>query len=158
LDLFRIAIPPLRERGEDIARLAGLLIQRVCDKHRLPARSISAKGQDRLRGYAWPGNVRELAHELERAIVFEEGDSLDFAMLNTSQTAALRGGSAADWLLPGFRFPHQGFSLEDAIDRLMHMALDQADQNVSAAARLLGVPRDFIRYRLGQKSRKPDGK
>ena len=39
----------------------------------------------------------------------------------------------------------------------MRLALDQADGNVSAAARLLGVPRDFVRYRLGQKTRKPDG-
>ena len=54
-----------------------------------------------------------------------------------------------DWFNPFFRFPHQGFSLEEAILRLIHHALGQTNNNVSAAARLLGVSRDYLRYRLG---------
>jgi DNA-binding protein Fis len=54
-------------------------------------------------------------------------------------------------------FPESGFSLEAAINRLLQLALSQTDGNVSAAARLLGVPRDFVRYRLGLKNRVSDG-
>jgi DNA-binding NtrC family response regulator len=54
-----------------------------------------------------------------------------------------------DWMSPGFRFPGSGFSLEDAILRLIRHALAQTDGNVSGAARLLGVSRDYLRYRLG---------
>lgn len=53
-----------------------------------------------------------------------------------------------DWLEDGWEFPESGFSLDDAINRLIHLALKQSHDNVSAAARLLGVKRDFVRYRL----------
>lgn len=49
---------------------------------------------------------------------------------------------------PQFAFPPEGFSLEDAINRLIQLALKQSGNNVSAAARLLGVSRDYVRYRL----------
>ena len=54
-----------------------------------------------------------------------------------------------DWFNPLFRFPNQGFLLEEAILRLIRHALVQTHDNVSAAARLLGVSRDYLRYRLG---------
>jgi transcriptional regulator with AAA-type ATPase domain len=54
----------------------------------------------------------------------------------------------SDWLNPSFQFVEGDFSLEDAINRLITLALRQAENNVSGAARLLGVTRDFIRYRL----------
>jgi DNA-binding NtrC family response regulator len=157
LDLYRVAIPPLRERGEDIVQLAEWFLARLSQRHRLPKRRLSDVGRQRLLAYHWPGNVRELAHELERALVFEESDELSFAHLGGSLAVAAPAVPATgepDWLNPAFRLPEQGFSLDEAINRLMHLALAQTDGNVSAAARLLGVPRDFVRYRLGLKSRK----
>jgi DNA-binding NtrC family response regulator len=59
-----------------------------------------------------------------------------------------------EWLNPNFRFPPEGFALDDAMAALIGRALKQTDNNVSAAARLLGVSRDFLRYRLG--GSKPD--
>jgi DNA-binding NtrC family response regulator len=110
-----------------------------------------------LVAYPWPGNVRELAHELERAIVFEESEKLHFASLQVSgQSAAMAGPDA--WFNPNYRFPEQGFDLERAIRQLIDHALAQTDQNVSAAARLLGVTRDYLRYRLvGEKGEPPTG-
>lgn len=83
LDLYRVAVTPLRERGHDILQLAEMLIARLCRQHRLPTKRIAAAGQNRLLSYAWPGNVRELSHELERAIVFEDHDELVFESLRT---------------------------------------------------------------------------
>jgi DNA-binding NtrC family response regulator len=60
--------------------------------------------------------------------------------------------SSEEWFNPAFRFPESGFSLEAAIDRLVRHALAQAGGNVSAAARLLGVSRDVVRYRLAGRS------
>ncbi len=156
LDLFRVAIPPLRDRGEDIARLAEWFMRLLADKHRLTARPLSATGRARLLSYHWPGNVRELAHELERALVFEEGAELNFAQLPGSLTTPTPAGQP-DWLKLGFSFPESGFALEEAINQWVQLALSQADGNVSAAGRLLGVPRDFVRYRLGLKTKKTDG-
>ena len=145
LDLFRVRMPPLRERGDDIVMLAERLIDSTARRYDMSPGKIPAAGRERLLAYAWPGNVRELAHAVERSLVFED-DALTFAGLITS------GGSPDPeypWLQPRFRFPEDGgFDLERAIDGLVKRALDQADGNVSAAARLLGVPRDTVRYRL----------
>jgi DNA-binding NtrC family response regulator len=153
LDLYRVSIPPLRARGEDVIPLATALMERICQRHRLPIKRVTPAARERLLRYGWPGNVRELAHELERAIVFEESEALDFAHLHEpggAGAAPLAG--PGDWFNPGFTFPAEGFQLEQAINRIMHHALAQSGQNVSAAARLLGVTRDYVRYRLsGQK-------
>lgn len=152
LDLLRLQIPPLRERGEDIVRLGETILERLCQRHRLARATISPAGRQRLLAHHWPGNVRELAHELERALVFEGGGQLHFEHLRAP--VALAGGAApqqaqacADWFNDAFAFPGQGFKLEEAIQRLIAHALKQAGNNVSAAARLLGVSRDYIRYR-----------
>jgi DNA-binding NtrC family response regulator len=152
LDLYRIRIPPLRERGDDVLKLTDLLLGRLYNRHRLTAKKLSNAGKRRLQSYPWPGNVRELAHELERAIVFESGEELSLECLQLIQPmeSAVPGGN---WFNPSFRFPEQGFDLEKAISHLVSHALNQTGNNVSAAARLLGVTRDYVRYRLaGQKS------
>lgn len=152
LDLFRLAIPPLRERAQDIGPLAETLLRRICQRHRLAVRPIAEAGQRRLAGWPWTGNVRELAHELERAIVFEEGP-LTFSHLAMPGGAGVIAGPASrtEWFNPAFEFPESGFALEAAIDRLVRHAVEQTRGNVSAAARLLGVSRDVVRYRLAGK-------
>jgi DNA-binding NtrC family response regulator len=122
-------------------------------RHRLDKR-ISAQGRKNLLQYPWPGNVRELAHELERAIVFEDTNELDFESLlrRTGATAATGARNPSEWFNESYIFPPEGFSLETAIMRLIQHALKQSKENVSAAARLLGVSRDYLRYRLSGKS------
>lgn len=157
LDLYRLILLPLRERKEDLLPLADLLLEQIAKRHRVPIRPLSPLGKHRILQAAWPGNVRELAHELERATVFEEGPNLDLPLLATpnertdssapSDTTASLAPSA-DWLNPGYQFPEQGFNLEEAINRFIQRALQQSGNNVSAASRLLGVSRDYVRYRL----------
>ncbi len=143
LDLFRVQLPPLRDRGDDIVPLAQELAARIAAKYGRTAPPIPAAGAARLRAHRWPGNVRELAHEIERALVFHPDDGLTFRALESAA-----GPAGAGWLNENFNFPAEGFSLEQAIDVLIRRALDQAGGNVSAAARLLGVSRDYVRYRL----------
>ena len=146
LDLFRVRIPPLRERGDDIVPLAEKLAAKIGRNYGLGPRPIPAVGQKRLRAHRWPGNVRELAHEIERSLVFDD-DQLTFSSLGNA-TAAETEARGASWVGPEFEVPSQGFSLDAAIDALIHRALAQTHGNVSGAARLLGVTRDYIRYRL----------
>jgi len=159
LDLYRVNIPPLRERGRDILKLAELFAQRLCQRHRLPLKQISAEGQRRLLAYQWPGNVRELAHEVEREIVFGESEQFEFqqfgSALGIDTTSPPEKPGSTPWLAPNFEF--ENFSLDAAIDELVRLAMDRSKGNVSAAARLLGVPRDFVRYRLGLKTRRTPG-
>ncbi len=150
LDLFRVVLPPLRERSDDILQMAEVLALRLCQKHRLEPRGISSAGKQRLMNYAWPGNVRELAHELERAIVFEDKTQLEFEHLSATPEAQPPADTSG-WFNPSFRLPERGFSLNAAIDQLVDLAISQSQGNISAAARLLGMPRDFVRYRLKQR-------
>lgn len=148
LDLFRVRIPPLRERGGDIIDLTEKLIASTAQRYGLTAPAIPAAGRTRLLAHPWPGNVRELAHEVERSLVFDD-DELTFSSL---ATGSAESDATHPWLAAGYTFPSEGgFDLEEAIDILVERALSQADGNVSAAARLLGVPRDYIRYRLKKK-------
>jgi len=147
LDLFRLNLPPLRERGDDILKLAEQLLSKLCIRHRIPQRQIAEEGKRRLLAYGWPGNVRELAHELERELVFEDSASLDFARIPVSGNIK-SAQDPSDWLNPNYDFSKEEFVLEDAINRLVQLTLKKTNGNVSASARMLGVTRDFIRYRL----------
>jgi DNA-binding NtrC family response regulator len=146
LDLFRVRLPPLRERGKDIIVLAEELLARVSRRYGQKPQSIPPEGKARLLAYRWPGNVRELAHEIERAVVFGGDNGLTFAHLAAGASGA--ENTSASWLRADFVFPENGFSLETAIDEIVARAVKQAGGNVSAAARLLGVSRDVVRYRL----------
>lgn len=153
LDLFRVRLPPLRERGNDIMVLAEALLARVCKRYGQKPPAIPDEGRARLLAHSWPGNVRELAHELERAVVFGGERGLAFAHLGTPPSSGEDG--AFGWMRPGFRFPESGFLLETAIDKIVEKAVMQAEGNVSAAARLLGVSRDVVRYRLKSSTTAP---
>ncbi len=148
LDLLRIALPPLRERGTDILELARHLLARIALRHRLTGLTITPAGEARLQAQPWRGNVRELAHEIERAVIFGAGAPLDFAHLDG---AALPAGK---WRNPAWRLPENGFSLDAVTSELIAEALRETGNNVSAAARRLGVTREFLRYRI-EEARKP---
>ncbi len=159
LNLLALDIPPLSARGNDIIDLANHLLGGLAKRYRSTVRSIPRDQEAFLLRYPWPGNVRELMHELERQLVWGQGESLDFSHLSAAGpsvpvTPALASGeeipaaAADDWLAANWVFPEEGFVLDDAINRLIGLAMEQSYQNVSAAARLLGVKRDYVRYRL----------
>lgn len=148
LDLFRVQIPPLRERGEDVLRLAEYFLARLGKRHRLEGRTLSSEARRALLAHRWPGNVRQLAHEIERALVFEDGEVLELHGLRLPVPTAPAPPDGADWFNARYVIPQEGFKLDEAVMRLIRHALVQTKDNVSAAARLLGVSRDYIRYRL----------
>lgn len=151
LNLLQVRIPPLRAFPEDIPELAEYLLEGLKRRYRLPQATLSSEGRRRLQQHDWPGNVRELIHELERALIYSAEASLDFAHLGEAREPAPTG-DARTLLNPAWRLPESGFAFEEALKALtrevIEEALRQEEGNVSAAARRLGVPRDFIRYRL----------
>lgn len=151
LNLLHITLPPLRERGADLIVLARHLLSRIAARHRRPKLHMTPEGEARLLAQPWRGNVRELSHELERAAIFGTSDALDFAHLGAGVPAGAPG-----WRNPTWRLPEVGFSVDTVIDDLVAEALRETDHNVSAAARRLGVTREFLRYRLNQEKRAED--
>lgn len=160
LNLLRLRVPSLREHPRDIPLVAEHLLQDLRRRYRRPQVEISERGLERLQAYPWPGNLRELKHELERALIFAPQEELDFPHLAPditpgssppAQPPATPEDSTA-LRNPAWTLPAQGFDLEKEIDILIggiiEQALREADHNVSAAARRLGVPRDYLRYRM----------
>lgn len=156
LDLLRVDLPPLRERSGDLEKLATHLLESICRRYRLPSPGLAPEGIARLGRYPWPGNVRELAHELERAVILGDGRPLAFAHLAAPGEKPTPGSGSGqtsptgDWLAADWQLPESGFKLENALNRFIRLALDQTNGNVSAAARRLGVTRDYLRYRLAE--------
>lgn len=149
LNVLRIELPPLREDPDDLAALVAHLLVPLKRRYRTPNACLSDEGVARLKAYDWPGNVRELKHELERQLVLCGDGPLDLSTLPKA-SGRRETESDSDWLNPAWRFPDEGFSIEEAEMRLIRLAMQQAGGNVSAAARLLSVNRDFIRYRLSK--------
>ena len=147
LNLLSVKIPPLRERKMDLLELANHLLDSVGIRYRMESLAISDRGREQILSYEWPGNIRELAHELERAVILGEPEALEFPNLPGADGEIAAALDKREWLNPLFEFPREGFNLEQAIDVLIDRAIDQSGGNVSGAARLLGVPRDYIRYR-----------
>jgi DNA-binding NtrC family response regulator len=148
LNLLKITLPPLRERGSDILPLARHLLTGIAARHRRKGLEFTADGEARLLAQRWPGNIRELSHEIERAVIFGSGTTLDFASLG-----APAAGVLPLWRNPAWRLPEDGFSMDQVIDELIADSLRETAGNVSAAARRLGVTREFVRYRLaGEKA------
>jgi DNA-binding NtrC family response regulator len=155
LDLLRLRLPPLRAFPEDIPGLAEHLLDDLRRRYRLPRVTIGAAGAARLQAHGWPGNVRELRHELERALIYLEGEELNFAQLaqgGTGVPATAAAGDPGSLLNAAFCIPATGFAFERELESLtatvIAQALQRCNGNVSAAARLLGVSRDFVRYRI----------
>ena len=112
-------------------------------------RSLSPAAEAALLAHAWPGNVRELANLMERTVLFSDAEELgpDDLGLEAASGAAgqITAGPSGEVRI---EFPDSGLSLEAVERALLVAALDKSGGNQSAAARLLGVSRDTLRYRM----------
>ena len=102
-----------------------------------------------LEAYPWQGNVRELRNVLERILILEDVDELLPEHLPPEIRDGGKRRGTADTMI---RLPHDGVRLADVEADLIRQALDRTDGNVSRAARLLGVSRDTLRYRLERRA------
>jgi DNA-binding NtrC family response regulator len=143
LAVVELSLPPLRERTDDIEPLARHFIARFSDELRRPPCRITPEALRLLQRYPWPGNVRELRNTIERAVLLCEGPDLDTELLQLDLTRATRTLDA-----PGFRLPEGGLVLRDLERELLKQALQLSGGNQTEAARLLGMSRDQVRYRV----------
>ena len=145
LQVVTITLPPLRDRREDIPLLARHFLGYFSRefKKRLP--HLSSEAERLLVQYEWPGNVRELRNVIERAMILEDtGDLLP------GHLPPEIGGLAPSSALPAptFRLPETGVVLEEVEREFVRQALALTRGNQTRAARLLGLTRDELRYRV----------
>ncbi len=141
LNVIRIALPPLRDRQEDVPALAQHFMARYAAETKRPIRSISGEAMDLLTRYHWPGNVRELANTIERAVVLCAAETI----------------KPADLALPGTHPPSQlhdpipageagGFhdQINNYRRQVLVSALRRANGNHTQAAKFLGLHRTYF--------------
>jgi len=132
-----LAIPPLRERQDDIPFVAHSLLRRICSDMARPSAELSAKAVERLRSYYWPGNIRELRNVLERALLFTDRPVLEPGDL-AFETSPVHPSDSykSDWTLEELERFH------------ISAAFSGENQNVEKTARRLGIAKSTLYQKL----------
>jgi DNA-binding NtrC family response regulator len=154
LNVVPIDIPPLREHKEDIPDLANHFLARFASESEREMNGITPAALRVLMEYHWPGNVRQLENTMERAVALSSGPIIDVNDIHLDRAApssfsgsSSEGGAATSGGVP---FLPEGMTLEEWEDEMIREALRRANGNKSQAARLLGLSRNALRYRLGK--------
>ncbi|MCX8073779.1 MAG: sigma-54 dependent transcriptional regulator [Candidatus Binatia bacterium] len=159
LHVFRIAVPPLRSRGDDVLLLARVFLQRERERLGRSLVGFSPAAEDKLRAHAWPGNVRELENAVARACLHARGSIVEASDVQlgpelrwTSPEPTRRWDeSRDDPLLEALREATRsgGDRLYERVEAaLVRVALEHTGGNQVRAARLLGVSRNVLRHRM----------
>ncbi len=137
INTVEIALPPLRERVEDIPLLVDHFVRQYAQKYKHPARHIRSATMEKLQLYQWPGNIRELKHAVERAIILSDSTTLgqDDFLLSSDKS---HGQNASQ----------ESLRLVDVERDVIKKVLHDNNGNVSRAARALGLSRTSLYRRI----------
>ena len=137
INVIELRVPPLRERGNDIAILTDHILARLAREMEVPVPSLDADARRKLAGYRYPGNVRELENILERALALSGEGGITAADILVQDTAD--SGPATDDL---------GEQLESVERDAIRRALEETRYNKTQAAKRLGLTLRALRYRM----------
>ncbi|MFL9477252.1 phenol degradation transcriptional regulator MobR [Acinetobacter baumannii] len=147
LNIFPVQIPPLRERREDIPLLVEHFLRRFEKMYGKTIQGVSEKTKVFMQQYEWPGNIRELENLLERAVLLTDDQQL--IKLNAIFPQIKHDPEQAITIETDFgQLLQPEFNLEEHERQLILTALKKANHNVSEAARLLGITRAALDYRI----------
>ncbi len=135
LHVVEITLPPLRERGDDIAELAQMLLEKSCRRLNRARMVFTDTALERLCRYEWPGNVRELENVLERAVILADGEQITEALLAIGQSAEPSRASASD-------AAGEALSLDDYF--IQFVRTNEGRMTETELARQLGVSRKTL--------------
>jgi DNA-binding NtrC family response regulator len=145
LSVFRIDLPPLRERPEDIEPLVHQFMAEYSARSGKRVHEVPDPVWRRLRSYGWPGNVRELRNVIERSVLLAQGSVLPAQWLQLEGEAPVPVETPDDVVMVRLDGSQ---SLDKVEEELIRRTLDRTDHNVSEAARVLGISRQTLRYRI----------
>ncbi|MGE3107779.1 MAG: sigma-54-dependent transcriptional regulator [Phycisphaerales bacterium] len=157
LNAFTIRIPPLRDRGGDSVIIARAMLSRFGQRYGRGKLQLSEESERAIRAHAWPGNVRELANAVQRAAMLSESSEVTSADLGLAGAtshgvpAGLRLDPAAPLAGSGqivFDFENGVHTADEVEKLLIQQALEHTRGNVSRAAKLIGLQRSSLRYRI----------
>ena len=143
LNVFSMALPPLRDRKGDLPLLAQAFLAEFADRNNKQAKAVSADTMRRLEQYHWPGNVRELRNVMERATILAEGDFIEPKHLPPLGLAAqVPSGSQVSL--------EAGITVEEAERRLIILTLEHTNDNKTRAAEILGISLKTLHNKLNR--------
>lgn len=143
LSVFRVTLPPLRERRDDIPLLVEHFVESAARRHRVAKPTIPAGLRRRLLDHPWPGNVRELANTIERLVLLAEA-----GVAKASDLPSGFAGAAPAATTDAFVLPVGGARWDEIEKSLLTQALALANGNRKRAAALLDLPYKAFLYRL----------
>lgn len=143
ISVIPLELPPLRERGEDVAELAEHFFLKCKARHGRPDLVLPPALLPCFTAWHWPGNVRELENVIERLVVLAPGDRITENDLPEYLRRQKEKAGKLD-----FEIPPEGISLDRVERSLILQALRRADWNQSQAARLLDISRKTLIYRM----------
>ena len=143
LAVIKLEVPPLRDRRDDIPGLVEHFVHRFNRSFRKDVKEVTGDAMRRMQDYGWPGNVRELRNVIERIVILEADQRIGVDELPPEIRYGRAGAHKAMFLLP-----EGGVDLEQVERSFLEQAMDRTGGNQSAAARLLGISRYALRYRL----------
>jgi DNA-binding NtrC family response regulator len=143
LNVIRLNLPPLRERGSDIAILADYFVKKYSEASDIHMKGISKPALKILMNYSWPGNVRQLESVIERGVLMAEGDYIEPEDL----AAEVHEDPAQKGVIP-FDLPPEGISIEELEREIIIKAMDRSGWVIAKAAPLLGISYKTLQYRL----------
>jgi DNA-binding NtrC family response regulator len=150
LNVIPLTLPPLRERRTDIPLLVEHFVKKYAGAR---PRTVAPAALQLLVAYDWPGNVRELESVVERALLLGDGPQIVPADLPDAVTSRLRLPRGA----VDVELPEGGIDLRELERSLIARALERTAGNVSRAARLLGLSRRTLQYRIAKLQGAPSG-
>jgi DNA-binding NtrC family response regulator len=142
LYIVPLELPPLRRRSDDIILLAKRFTAELARAHGRSTPEYAVGARNLLKAYAWPGNVRELRNLCERMVILLAGRRIQAENLPAEIRHPANSAGA------GFRLPEQGVDLEALEADFIRQAVTMTGGNRSKAARLLGITRDTLLYRM----------
>lgn len=145
LNVVPLELPPLRRRRGDVPLLLQALGEQLAERHGLQPPSFTNKALTRLEAHSWPGNIRELRNFCERMLILGAGKEIDLEHLPPELLSSTNRPQGND---EGFTLPDEGIRLEELEQEMIKQALDRTHGNRSRAARLLGLTRDTLLYRI----------
>jgi two-component system, NtrC family, response regulator HydG len=162
LNGFPITIPPLRERREDILPLAAHFIRKICAREGKAITSMTDQAKEMLLAYSWPGNIRELENVIERSVILaESGSEIDLPFMKdgpflapaspasaTPETEQISETDIARKVITG------AIAIRDIEAKVIEIAVERSNGNLSEAARMIGISRRQLAYRRTR--RKPN--
>ena len=148
LNVFTIALPPLRDRKEDLPLLVQTFVEEFNQRDQKAVKAVDPEAMRRLEAYHWPGNVRELRNVIERAVILAKGDFIETKHLpplsSERRPAAAPAAPGSEVMLT------PGMTVDEAEQKLILATLDAASGNKTRAAEMLGISLKTLHNKLNR--------